>query len=196
MDKTYSTSTYIYDIKEIRESDKVSAEDIDLLTKYIALSNLAGNNLEGKTYEEILDKIKEVRKDNTDESDRLKLEKEAARERMNAYLKVNLRGKSFSKVNNKDCMIYSIVFQNPSSKNIKMVVGSISLTDLLDREIENLQVILDEELKAGATLQKSYTIEYDPGSENDKRIRTKELIDIRVVWNPVKIVFKDGTVAE
>ena len=66
MDKTYSTQSYINDIEAIRESNKVSYEDIELLTKYIALSKIAGNDLEGKTYEEILDKIKEIRKTNAD----------------------------------------------------------------------------------------------------------------------------------
>jgi hypothetical protein len=30
----------------------------------------------------------------------------------------------------------------------------------------------------------------------DKRIRSKELVDLRVLWNPEKIIFEDGTVAE
>ena len=30
----------------------------------------------------------------------------------------------------------------------------------------------------------------------DKRIRSKELVDLRVLWNPEKISFEDGTVAE
>src|SRR6187551_2914840 len=82
MEKTYSAATYVDDISAIRESNKVSSEDIELLTKYIALSKIAGNDPEGKTYEEILEKIKEIRKANTDQSDQVKMEKEATRERM------------------------------------------------------------------------------------------------------------------
>ena len=42
MDKTYSTSTYVQDIAAIRESNKVRYDDIELLTKYITLSKIAG----------------------------------------------------------------------------------------------------------------------------------------------------------
>ena len=196
MDKTYRAASYINDIEAIRESDKVSDEDVELLTKYITLSKLAGNELEGRTYEEILGKIKEIKKASTDESDRQKMEKELARDRMSSYLKVDLSDKSFSKVNNKDCFTYTVTFQNTSSKNIKMIVGSISLNDLLDREIKNIEIVLDEALKANETLKKTYTVEYDHRNENDKRIRSKELVDIRVVWNPVKIIFEDGIIAD
>src|SRR3978361_2333077 len=82
MDKTYSTATYIQDIEAIRENNKVSFEDIELLTKYIALSKIAGNDLQGKTYDEILDKIKSIRKANTDQADQKNMEKDAMRERM------------------------------------------------------------------------------------------------------------------
>ncbi|MEO7292194.1 MAG: hypothetical protein ABIW34_03770 [Ginsengibacter sp.] len=196
MDKTYSTSTYVQDIAAIRESNKVSFDDIELLTKCITISKIAGNDLQGKTYSEILEKIKEIRKANTDQSDQLKMEKDVMRERMSFYLAVNLSGKIFSKVNNKDCFTYTVTFRNTASKNIKMVVGSISLNDLLDREIKNIQIVLDEELPSNSMLEKKYIVAYDPANENDKRIRSKELVDLRVLWNPEKVIFKDGTLAE
>ena len=85
MDKTYSAASYLHDIEAIRESNKVSYDDIELLTKYIALSKIAGNDLQGKTYDEILEKIKEIRKANTDQTDQLNMEKDVLRERMSAY---------------------------------------------------------------------------------------------------------------
>jgi len=196
MDKTYNTTTYVQDIAAIRESNKVSYEDIELLTKYIALSKIAGNELQGKTYDEILEKIKEIRKANTGQTDQINMEKDAMRERMDPYLKVHLTDKIFTKVNSKDCFSYTVTFQNTSPKNIKMVVGSISLNDLLDREIKNIQIVLDEDLTPNSFFKKTYTSPYDAGNENDIRIRSKELIDLRILWNPQKIIFEDGTVAE
>ena len=196
MDKTYSPATYVNDISAIRESNKVSSEDIELLTKYIALSKIAGNDPEGKTYEEILEKIKEIRKANTDQSDQVKMEKEATRERMSSYLAVSLSGKDFARINNKDQFTYTVTFQNLSSKNIKLVVGSISINDLLDREIKNVQIVLDEQLRANQILKKTYSVAYDDSNENDKRIRSKELVDLRTLWDPEKIIFEDGTIAE
>ena len=196
MDKTYSTTTYLQDIAAIRESNKVSYDDIELLTQYIALSKIAGNDLQGKTYDEILEKIKDIRKTNTDKGVHVQMEKEAMRERMSSFLTVSLSQKLFLKVNNKDCFTYIVTFRNATSKNIKLVVGSISLNDLLDREIKNIQIVFDEILRANSSLKKTYTVPYDAANENDKRIRAKELVDLRVLWNPGKIIFEDGTVAE
>lgn len=196
MDKTYNPASYVNDIAAIRESNKVSYEDIELLTQYIALSRIAGNDMEGKTYDEILSRIKDIRQVNTDQKERVQMEKDVMRERMSVYLRVNLSDKSFSKVNNKDHFIYTVIFQNLSAKAIKMVVGNISLNDLIDREIKKIDIVLDEQLRPNATLQKTYSVLYDPGNESDKRIRSNNLVDLRIVWDPVKIIFDDGTVAE
>lgn len=196
MSKNYSRATYIQDMDAIRESSKISFDDIDLLTRYVALSRIAGNELEGKTYREILVKIKDIRKANTDQADLQTMEKDAARERMNPYITVALSGKNYSKVNNKDCLIYTVIFQNQTAKNIKMVVGSISINDLLDREIIDIPIVLDEPLKANATEKKIYTVDYNNNNESDRSIRLKELVDLRILWNPLKIIFDNGTVVE
>ncbi|HUS03534.1 MAG TPA: hypothetical protein VMY77_17460 [Chitinophagaceae bacterium] len=196
MDKTYSPAGYVNDIAAIRESNKVSYEDVELLTQYITLSKIAGNDLEGNTYEEILGKIKDIRNANTNMNEKVQMERDALREKMSPYLSVTLSGKNFSKVNNIDHLVYTVTFQNLSAKSIKMVVGSISLNDLIDREIKIIDVVLDEQLRYNATLKKTFTVVYDHNSENDKQIRSKELIDLRIIWNPVKIIFEDGTVAE
>ena len=196
LDKTYHSSTYVEDIAEIRESNKVSYEDIELLTKYITLAKLAGNDPEGKTYEEILNNIKDVRQANSDQDNQDQMQKDAMRERLSSFLTVTLTEKVFSKVNSKDGFIYNVTFQNLSGKNIQMVVGSISLNDLLDREVKNIQIVLDEKIRPHSVLKKTYTAPYDHNNENDQRVRSKELVDLRIVWNPVKIIFEDGTVAE
>lgn len=196
MSRNYNPSTYVVDINAIRESNKASYGDVELITRYITLSKIAGNDLEGKSYGDILEKIKAIQKSNTDQSDQVSQQKEAARQRTGGYLSVTLSGKVFSKVNNKDCFIYTVSFQNTTTKNIRMVVGSISLNDLLDREIKNIPLVLDEPLKAMGAVKKTYTVDYNSNSEADKSIRLKELVDLRVLWNPEKIIFEDGTIAD
>jgi uncharacterized repeat protein (TIGR01451 family) len=196
LDKKYSEVTYTEDIEAIRKSNKVSDEDVELLTKYIALSKVAGKDLEGKAYADILDNLKEIRKANADKSEMAEMQKDAARARMSSLLTVKLTDKIFSKVNNKDCFTYTVTFQNTSSKNIKMVLGNISVNDLLDREIKNIPILLEEPVRPGAILKKNYTVDYERANENDERMRSKDLVDLRVVWNPVKIIFEDGTRAE
>lgn len=183
-------------MQAIRESNKVSDDDVDLLAKYILVSKLAGNDMEGKSYDDILDKIKTIRKANSEESDRKIEEEELKRERLEPLLTVKLLEKKFSSSGSKDQFTYTVSFQNTSPNNFKMILGSISLNDLLDKEIKRINIVVDEELKANSVITKTFTADYDNNSENDKRIRTKDLTDIRVEWNPDKIIFANGRVAE
>lgn len=196
LDKPYTSSTYLQDIEAMKESNKISYEDMELLTKFIALSRIAGNDLEGKTYADILEQLKDLKTANADKSNKINNEKESVRMRLGPLLKVNLTEKLFSRINSKDCFTYKVTFQNLSAKNIKMVVGSISLNDLIEREIKNIEILLDEELKPGFTFQKSFIVPYNHGAENHKRIRSSNLMDLRVVWNPDKIIYEDGSMAE
>jgi len=196
MERNYNTATYQEDIEAIRQSNKINEEDMALLTKYMVVSKLAGNKLEGETYNDILEKIKTIKQSNGDKTQGLKLEQEAATARLSSILTVTLLQKKFIRINNKDCFAYTVIFKNTSSKNIKMIIGSISINDLLDKEIKKVEIIFDETLKTISTKEKLYSVEYEQGNENDKRLRLKELIDLRVEWNPAKIIFDDGTVAE
>lgn len=196
LDKPYNAQTYREDIESIRQSNKIDEEDIDLLTKYMIVSKLSGNDLQGKTYNDILTKIKEIRKATGEHNNRLQEEQLLKRERLNNFVSVKLTEKIFTKVNKIDCFIYTVNFKNVTSKNLKMVVGSIAINDLLDKQIKKIDILLDEEIKANTVLQKKFTVMYDHGNENDKRIRTKDLMDLRVEWNPEKIIFSDGKILD
>ena len=196
MDKPYNAQTYRDDIESIRQSNKIDEEDIQLLTKYMIVSKLSGNDLQGKTYNDILTKIKEIREATGEQNNRQQEEQLLQRDRLNNFLSVKLAEKVFTQVNNKDCFIYTVNFKNTTSKNLKMVVGSIAINDLLDKQIKKIDILLDEEIKANTVSQKKFTVIYDHGNENDKRIRTKDLIDLRVEWNPEKIIFSDGKILE
>ncbi|MDQ6755836.1 MAG: hypothetical protein M3004_02780 [Bacteroidota bacterium] len=196
MSRTYNPGSYEEDMQAIRESNKIDVEDVELLNKYILVSKFAGNDLQGKSYDDILDKIKTIRKTTGQQNEQLKSERDVQRERSSSIVTVSLVDKSFTKVNNKDCLVYSVSFKNISDKNIKMIVGSISINNLLDKEIKKIDIVFDENLKANATVKKIYTVSYNHADENDKRIRTKDLATVRVEWNPEKIIFENGQLAE
>ncbi len=196
LSKTYSIKTYDEDMQVIRESKKISYEDEELLSKYIVVSQLAGNDLQGKSYEEILDKIKEIRKANSNDSDQKEMEQEAKRERMSGVLAVTLTDKKFFTKNNKDWITYTVTLHNISDQKINIVIGKLSINDLIDRQIKQIEVLLDEELNKNAVAKKIYTIPYNSGDENDKVIRLKEITDLRIKWNPEKIIFTNGQVMQ
>lgn len=196
LNRTYSAATCEQDIQDIRQSDKVSDEDIILLAKYMAISRLSGNSNEGKTYEEMLDDIKKIRQSGIDNADQQKNSELVKRQHLQPFLNVALIEKKFSKVNNKDCMIYTISFQNTSTESITTIVGNIRLDDLMEKEIKKIDILLDQDLKPNAILKKTYTLRYDHSNDKDQRIRLKDLADIKVEWNPDKIIFENGRLAE
>ena len=75
-------------------------------------------------------------------------------------------------------------------------VGSISINDLLERQIKKIDILLDEDLVKNGRVQKKIRVPYNPADENDQRIRSKDLTDLRIEWNPEKIIFTDGQVAQ
>ena len=196
MHRTYNPQTYEEDIQEMQKTNKVSAEDLQLMSKYILLSKLSGNDLTGKSYGDILDKIKSVQQKNDETSNMKAMENEARRARLSPFLEVNLQSKIFTKVKNKDAIIYTVKLKNISSKKIETVTGNIMINDLFEKPVKTLDILVDDDILPGRTLTKTYTYVYNNADENDVRMRSKDLLEMRVVWNPGKIIFENGSMAE
>ena len=194
--RTYSPGTYEEDMQAIRKSNKVNDEDLKALANYIILAKLAGNNVTGKSYEDLIDKIKTYRQNNNALSSRDAMEKEAKRARLANFITVNLQNKTFTKKNNKEVFIFTVTLKNTGNQKIKTVTGNLTINDLMEKLIKNLNIFLDEDISPGQTLTKTYTIDYNNADENDRRLRSKDFFDIRIVWNPEKIIFENGRLVE
>ncbi len=196
MDRTYSPQTYEEDMQEIQKSKKVSEVDLQLMAKYILVVKLSGNNISGKTYDDILNKIKSLQQQNDNASNMQAVETDGRRKRLSSFLEVNLQNKVFTKVQNKDAIIYTVKLKNISSQKIKTVSGNIVINDLLEQPVKSLNIFVDEDILPGRTLTKTYTPLYNNADENDLRMRSKDLLEMRMVWNPQKIIFENGSLAE
>jgi hypothetical protein len=196
LSRKYNPATYQQDLQDIRQDNKTSDEDIILLARYMAVLKLSGTMGDGKTYGEMLEEIKKITVSGNEQAAQRKNTDEARRERLNPFLNVALLDKKFMKVNDKDCLVYIVSFQNKAPEKIKTIVGNISLDDLLEKQIKRIDILVDEEIRANSTLQKTFTFPYDHGKDNDQRIRSKDLVDMRVQWNPEKIIFENGKLAE
>lgn len=195
LNKTYNPRTFEEDMQLMRES-KINEDDIQLLTKFILVSKLAGNDLDGETYSNILEKVKSIQKAGNDVAERERNLVAARSQRLKPFLEVNLLSKNFIRIKDRDYLAYRVTFHNLSHVDIKTVIGCMGVNDLMDKQIKRVNILLDEPLKANTTLEKTYTFEYNHSDEQDKRIRSKDLIDMRVAWNPEKIIFEGGRLAE
>lgn len=194
--RPYNPATYEEDMQAIQKSNKVNDEDLQTLAKYIMLAKLSGNDVTGKSYGDIIDKIKSLQQNNDELSNRDAMVKEAKRKRLSPFLEVNLQNKTFAKKNNKDVLVFTVIVKNTGTQKIKTVTGNLLVNDLMEKPIKNLSIFLDEDISPGQTLIKTYTIDYNDSDENDRRMRSKDFFDIRIVWNPEKIIFENGKLAE
>lgn len=179
-------------MRQIRESGKMDEEDILMLTHFIIISKVNGNDPEGKTYDEIFISMKDLREKTRSSKDQMKNIAVIKQLHLNPLLKVQLIKKEFSKLKNQEIMIYTISFENLTKNNIRTVIGKFSFQDILEKEREHLDILFNTGLKGGYSITKSFSVKYDPLNDQDTWMRNKPLSDIKVEWIPDKIIYSDG----
>lgn len=194
--RNYSALTVDADMREIRKEDKVSEEDISLLTRYLLLAHIQGQNIDGITYEDLLKRIKDLEERSKSVSDQINSQAVSRRERMSAFLAVSLLGKEFIKVKDTGYIIYKVEIKNKTNKGIRTIIGSVAINDLFDREIKNISFLSNESLGPYQSRTKTIRINYDYGNEGDQRVRSKKMTEVHVQWNPGKIIFDNGQLIE
>ena len=160
------------------------------------MQSCQGNDVTGKSYDDLIGKIQSLQQNNDALNNRDVMEKEAKRKRLSPFLEVNLQNKTFARKNNKDVLVFTVILKNTGTQKIKTVTGNLTINDLMEKPIKNLSIFLDEDISPGQTLTKTYTIDYNDADENDRRMRSKDFFDIRIVWNPEKIIFENGKLAD
>lgn len=200
LDKKYNESTLQTDFKEIVESKKADTTDMKYIAIYMVRAKILGEKLEGKTYKDILSSAKQIREDEEKQqaeekalAAKVSKEEKEKREMFGKILTVALYDKGYEKADYEDYLTYGIAFKNKGLKDIRAIKGTLVITDLFDSEIKSLSIVMDDGIKANATFKNTYTTDYNQFTDEDTRLRSKNLKDIKVVWNPEKIIFSDGT---
>lgn len=203
LDRKYSKKTVKEDMEELLESGKVDSTDMKYVATYMVRSAMLGEELEGKTYGEMIENAKNLReKQEAQEAEEKALaekiirEEQEKREQFSKVVTVALYDKGYTEYDYQDYLTYGIAFENKSDKDIRAIKGSIQINDLFDDEIKAITVTEDEGIIAGETLRKTYTTDYNQFMDEDTRLRSKDLKDLKVVWTPIKIIFADGTTLE
>ena len=196
MSREYSSRSFEDDMVAIRESGKIEEEDITLLVKYALVQNMSGKVPNGETYEDILDRIKSLIRSEKDFVETEQNNEDIKRTRLDPFLDVKVLEKSYSRIDQTDYMIYTIAFRNLSDQRIQTVIGNIRMSDKLEKEIKKIDIVLDSSIEPNTVIKKTFAISYDQYDENDKRVRSKNLLDMRIEWNPDKIIFQTGSPAE
>ncbi len=176
---------------------------MNLLATYFIRAKLLNENIDGKTYSEILSEAK-IAKQKQDEEDRIqkelaekaKKEEEARIARLKNALTVTIFDKGYTEYNYQDYITYKFAFENKTEKDITAFTGQITFTDLFDKEIKSISLTYDDGVTAQSIKNYSATTDYNQFMDEDQLLKSKNLKQIKLVWKPEKILFADGSKLE
>ena len=201
LDKKYSEGSFEEDAKQLRS--EVDSADAMLLMGSILRLTMQQEDLTQMTYGQILENGKAWKAEQDRiEAEQKALQEKAAREeaerltRLQNTVMVTCFEKGFSEVNYQEYINYKFAIQNKSDQDIRAVKGEIMFTDLFDDEIKTLRFTYDEPIDAGATANWNASTDYNQFMNEDVKLRNKDLEDLKIVWKPIKVIFKDGTTLE
>jgi len=201
MEKKYNEKTALKDIQLIKEA--IDSTEFNLLAGSVFRLKFEDKKLEEMTYAEILEEGKKWRAEQEKiEAEQKALAEKAAKDEAERIKKltesviVSCFEKGYSEVDYQDYITYKFVILNKSVKAIRAVKGGITFTNLFDEKIKSLSFVYDKPIEAGEQVNWDATTEYNQFMSEDKTLKNKDLKDLKVVWNPEKILFEDGTTLE
>jgi len=201
MEKKYNEKTALKDIQLIKAA--IDSTEFNLLAGSVFRLKLEDKKLEEMTYAEILEDGKKWKAEQEKiEAEQKALAEKAAKDEAERIKKltesviVSCFEKGYSEVDYQDYITYKFVILNKSEKAIRAVKGGITFTNLFDEKIKSLSFVYDKPIEAGEQVNWDATTEYNQFMSGDKTLKNKDLKDLKVVWNPEKIIFEDGTTLE
>jgi len=203
MNNKYSDATLENDLKAIREANALDSTEINLLAMYFVRAKLLNENIDGKSYNEILAEAK-IAKQKQEEEERIqrelaekaKKEEEARIARLKNALTVTIFDKGYAEYDYQEYITYKFAFENKTDKEITAFTGQIMFTDLFDKEIKSLNLTYDDGVAASSIKNYSATTDYNQFMDEDQLLKSKNLKQIKLVWKPEKILFADGSTLE
>jgi hypothetical protein len=201
LDRMYSEKTIQEDAKELQ--NELDSSEVKLLMGSIFRLTFAQKDLSKMTYGEILEDGKAWKAEqDLKEAEQKALQEKAASEeaeritRLQNTVVVTCFKKGYAELDYEDYITYAFAIRNKSKKDIRAIKGEIMFTDLFDDEIKSIEFTYDQPIKAGTTVNWNATTEYNQFMDDDVRLKSKDLKDLKIVWKPIKVIYKDGTTLE
>ncbi|MBY0360160.1 MAG: hypothetical protein K2W82_19310 [Candidatus Obscuribacterales bacterium] len=200
-------------LEEIKDTRDLTVEEVRILMGRIfrvGMSNAFGKGKEdsfpvGKTIGEVIadERKSAAEAAKKEEEEKVRREKaaaedEALRQNMRNSLSVTVYEKGFrdSDWQNgiyKDVITLKVAYENHSNKDIRGFKGTVVFNDLFGKLIAKSNLQEDEILPAGKAKKVALTIDYNQFLDTDTRLKTTELKNMNITWEPDTILFTDGT---
>jgi len=201
LEKNYSEEDLEQNAPALKEV--LDSNDLQLLMGSIFRLTLQGEDLNSMTYNEILEDGRTWKAEQERiEAEQKALQEKAAREeaeriaRLQDAVMVTCFKKGFQKVNYQDYLTYGFAIENKSDKPIRAIKGILRFTDLFDDEISSIRFTYDDPVGVGEIAKWNAQTDYNQFDSDDSKLKNKDLEDLKVVWEPIKIIFEDGSSLE
>ncbi len=201
LDKKFSEETSEGDIKEIRS--KLDSADLMLLAGSIIRLKLSGEDMEQMTYNEILNKGRDWKKELEIQqaeqkamAEKARLEEEERTTMLTESVMVSCFHKSYAKIDYQDYITFKFAISNKTDKSIRAVKGVLVFTNLFGDEIKSISFVYDQTILPNSDATWNAQTDYNQFIDSDVALKNKDLEDLIVVWKPEKIIFDDGTSLE
>ena len=201
LDKAYKQDTLEEDIVVLKKS--ISEEELKTLAGYIALKSFSGDDMLGKTYNDLLEEAKKLQEELRLQEEEQKILAEKAKieeaekiKRLGDALTVSFFDKGFLEYNYQEYITYKFVFENKTEKTMKAFTGEIKITDLFDKEIKSFSLTYDDGVPANSTKNWDAQTDYNQFIDEDVLLKNKDMEDLKIRWIPEKIIFSDNTTLE
>jgi len=201
LENEYRKESFEDDMKAL--SQEVDSTDMGLIFGMIMTKQLKGESLEGSTYKSLLDEGKAAKAQRErEEAEQKALAEKAAKEeaeriaRLKEAATVTVFEKGYAEANYQDFITMKFAIKNKSEKEIRAIKGMVVFTNLFDEEIKSLNFVYDKPIGALGDAVWNARIDYNQFSSEDQSLRSKSLEDLKIVWEPEKIIFTDGSSLE
>ncbi|NQU99559.1 MAG: hypothetical protein HQ538_02375 [Parcubacteria group bacterium] len=92
-----------------------------------------------------------------------------------------------------DQITIKLKFINKTNKDINGVQGKIIFYDIFNDEIHRIKISYDKSILANESEIWGAAIEYNQFRDDDKKLKTTELENLKYEWMPEEIIYQDGT---
>lgn len=198
-------------MESIKDSKGLTVAETRMLIAYQMRNSIGkafgGNdkNTVGKTVADLIteeERFEQQQNHEQEEQKRLATEAKAKEDALAAELRkaitLSVYEKSFLAADPtagsyEDHIVIKCAYQNTSGKDIRAFKGKVRFTDLFGSEIYKSSLTISDPVSTGNKATWTGTIKYNQFLEDDVKLRSAELKDMKVEWLPSSVIFADGT---
>ena len=224
IDKTYSKHTADDDFRRIKEISHIDSNDVQLLGKFMIDKGLAGSHIleTHATYKDILiEARKEKEKYEIEKRKKGKNEMDIAKSHENDKIRnikkvllvdfvkeaepeqeqeTNNLSKKWKKapapVENKNVLVFHVLFKNIGQKDIQAFKGDINFYDIFHTDIKKINFTNFKTIAVGDSITQKFTINLDDLNKSTNTYNNLKKEFIYVDWVPDRLIFMDDSVIE